>query len=112
MSDIVVLFALPIRPGHDDEVFDFARSLTSDPATPDALAEEDITIESVFIDRSSQPAKLWVYQRLPDAERAHEALTTSTNPVNVEMRRLMTTAFDAPVIHELAFDYVRAQRPA
>jgi len=46
MSDTVVLFGLPIRPGHDDDVFDFARTLTSDPATPDALAEEDITIES------------------------------------------------------------------
>ena len=112
MSDTVVLFALPIRPGHEDEVFDFAQSLTANPATPDALAEEDITIESVFIDRSSQPAKLWVYQRLPDAERAHESLMKSTNPINVEMRRLMTTAFDAPVIRELVFDYVRDRRPA
>lgn len=108
MRDIVVLFALPIRPGHEDEVFGFARSLSSSPAASDALAEENITIESVFIDQSSQPASLLVYQRLPDAEHAREALMRSTNPVNVEMRRLMATALDAPVIYPLAFDYDQA----
>jgi hypothetical protein len=34
----------------------------------------------------------------------------STNPTNVEMRRLMTMAFDAPVIRQLAFDDARAAR--
>jgi hypothetical protein len=110
MSDTVVLFALPIRPGHEDQVVRFAHSLSADPATRDALVEEGITIESVFIDQSSEPASLWVYQRLPDVERAREVLMTSTNPVNVEMRRLMASALDAPVIIPLAFDYAQTER--
>ncbi|MAT06171.1 MAG: hypothetical protein CL424_14120 [Acidimicrobiaceae bacterium] len=106
MNETVVLYALPIRAGHEREVLNFAMGLGANPDAAGAVADEGITVESVFVDQGPDGARLFVYQRIPDPEHAQRSLLASTNPVNVEMRHLMETALDAPVVYPLAFDYL------
>lgn len=88
---------IPIRDGQLEAVAAWVRGLAARSGeVAAAVKAEGIGAECVMLDESGALPCILLYTAGPDLQRASEAFTTSTLPVDVEFNALMATSLDLP----------------
>lgn len=76
----------------------------------DALINETMVVESMFLERGADADYLIFYTRAESLQKANEMMLKSTNPVDQEALAMMQKTWDSGQALELLFDADRIEK--
>ena len=105
MSTQVICRRIRLKPGSLDRVYEWARTMVQ--RREEALAtlrDEQVTIESAFLERAADGEYLVYYMRAHDLKRASGAAATSKHSIDEYHQSFKRETWDERVTLELLLD--------
>ncbi len=97
-----------IRPGKTEQVLTFISNLKSRmEEAQEAVAREGVILETLFLERTPGADYIIFYMRAESLAAATQVAATSTHPLDVATRQMITEAWGEAVLLEQLFDIER-----
>ena len=94
-----------LKPDSLDKVKAWVKQFTEMPEVSEALREESIHVESMFIEHTDEGEFLILYQRADDLQKANEFYAKTEHPANVAMRSFVEETWIMDEIYGLELIY-------